>query len=74
MATARSVAEMLGGRRDWLFASLRDIWGNDEDACAFLLAPHPELNGDRPLDRAMTELGGREVEEIIARAQYGFPV
>ncbi len=57
-----------------LFALLRDIWGNDDDARGFLLEPHPELGGDRPLDRAMTELGAREVEEIISRAQHGFPV
>ncbi len=57
-----------------IFALLREIWGNDEDARGFLLEPHPELSGDRPLDRAMTELGAREVEEVIGRAQHGFPL
>ena len=34
----------------------------------------PELNGKTPLDAALTEIGGRQVEEIIERGMHGLPV
>lgn len=43
-------------------------------AVRFMMRPHPELNGRAPLDAALTEAGGREVEEIIDRGLHGLPV
>jgi putative toxin-antitoxin system antitoxin component (TIGR02293 family) len=46
----------------------------DRDATArFLMTAHPELEGRTPFDVALTEIGGREVEEIIARGLHGLP-
>jgi uncharacterized protein (DUF2384 family) len=39
-----------------------------------MLASHPELQGKTPFDAALTEVGGRRVEEIIERALHGLPV
>ncbi len=55
-------------------AFARWVWEDDAKARAFLRAPHPELGGRAPLDAAMTELGARQVEEIIDRGLYGLPV
>jgi putative toxin-antitoxin system antitoxin component (TIGR02293 family) len=47
---------------------------DDGDATArFLITTHPELEGRTPFDVALTEIGGREVEEIIARGLHGLP-
>jgi uncharacterized protein (DUF2384 family) len=35
---------------------------------------HPELNGRRPVDAALSELGARQVEDIVMRALHGLPV
>jgi uncharacterized protein (DUF2384 family) len=36
--------------------------------------PHPELEGRRPVDAALSELGGRVVEGILDALQFGLPV
>jgi putative toxin-antitoxin system antitoxin component (TIGR02293 family) len=50
------------------------LWQDNRAAQHFLLAPHPELKGKSPLDAALTEIGGRQVEEIIERGMHGLPV
>jgi uncharacterized protein (DUF2384 family) len=46
----------------------------DRDATArVLMTEQPELEGRAPFDVALTEIGGREVEEIIARGLHGLP-
>jgi putative toxin-antitoxin system antitoxin component (TIGR02293 family) len=57
-----------------VYATVRRLWADDQEARRFLLTPHPELRGKTPLDAALTELGGRQVEEIIERALHGLPV
>lgn len=57
-----------------IFALAIEIWRDEPDARRFLAAPHPELGGDAPLTRARSEIGAREVEEVLDRARYGFPV
>jgi putative toxin-antitoxin system antitoxin component (TIGR02293 family) len=49
-------------------------FGSQRDALEFLLTAHPELDGDRPLDAAQSELGARQVEEILWRMEHGLPV
>ncbi len=56
-----------------VFATAHESWGNEEDTRQFLFAPHPMLNNRRPIDAAMTELGARQVEEILWSLQYGLP-
>ena len=57
-----------------IYAMARVVWLDDRAAQRFLLAPHPELKDKTPLDAALTEIGGRQVEEIIERGMHGLPV
>ncbi len=57
-----------------LFAYARLVFGDADDARAFMHNPHPELQGRRPVDAALTELGGRAVERVLDALAYGLPV
>lgn len=57
-----------------VMALAEDAFGSTDDARRFLATPHPELAGERPLDVAQTELGARQVEEVLWRMEYGLPV
>ena len=48
-----------------VMAIAEDAFGSADDARQFLMTPHPELEGDRPLDAAQSELGARQVEEVL---------
>jgi putative toxin-antitoxin system antitoxin component (TIGR02293 family) len=50
------------------------VWGDQEEARRFLTTRHPELGGKSPFDAAMTELGARQAEEVMARILNGLPV
>jgi putative toxin-antitoxin system antitoxin component (TIGR02293 family) len=50
------------------------LWDDDAEAKRFLTAPHPELGGKKPIEAALTELGARQVEDVVMRALYGLPV
>ena len=50
------------------------LWDDPDAAQRFLSAPHPELGNRTPLDCAGTELGARQVEDVVTRAIYGLPV
>ena len=54
-------------------AGAEEVWGNQEDAREWLRRPHPELGDKTPVERAMTELGAREVEELLNKMFYGLP-
>ena len=56
-----------------LYAMMRRIFRDPQAAAGFMMRPHPELNGRAPFDAALTEAGGREVEEIIDRGLHGLP-
>jgi putative toxin-antitoxin system antitoxin component (TIGR02293 family) len=56
-----------------VIASAEVVWDDRADAKDWLLTPHPELNGKKPLDAAMSELGARQVEELLDRIYYGIP-
>jgi putative toxin-antitoxin system antitoxin component (TIGR02293 family) len=49
------------------------VWQNSEQSRRFLTTPHAEIGGRTPLDAALTELGARQAEEIMARILYGLP-
>ena len=57
-----------------VFAMAEAAWGDPGEARRFMNAPHPELGGRTPLDAAMTELGARQVEEVLERGLHGLPV
>jgi putative toxin-antitoxin system antitoxin component (TIGR02293 family) len=50
------------------------LWDDDEEAKRFLATPHPELGRRKPIEAGLTELGARQVEDIVMRALYGLPV
>ncbi|MBA3341894.1 MAG: DUF2384 domain-containing protein [Gemmatimonadaceae bacterium] len=50
------------------------VWGDREKAIRFLLSPHPLLEGRRPIDAAISDLGARRVEETLMHLQHGLPV
>jgi putative toxin-antitoxin system antitoxin component (TIGR02293 family) len=57
-----------------LLATAADIWGDEEDAGAFLTSPHPMLGGAVPIDLARSEIGARQVERILLAMDLGLPV
>jgi putative toxin-antitoxin system antitoxin component (TIGR02293 family) len=49
------------------------LWDDEAEARRFLSTPHPELGRKKPIEAALTELGARQVEDIVNRALYGLP-
>jgi putative toxin-antitoxin system antitoxin component (TIGR02293 family) len=45
--------------------------GNTAQARKWLQTPQPGLGGETPLDFASTEVGAREVENLIGRLEHG---
>src|SRR5439155_6503150 len=56
-----------------VIATAEEIWQDREQAKRFLTTPHPEIGGKTPLNAALTELGARQAEEVMARIIYGLP-
>ena len=56
-----------------LYALAATAFADDGAAARFMLTPHPELDDRAPFDVALTEVGGREVEEVIERGLHGLP-
>lgn len=55
-------------------ATAEHVWVNQEQAREFLTTPHPMLSGKTPVDASLTELGARQVEQILFELFYGLPV
>jgi putative toxin-antitoxin system antitoxin component (TIGR02293 family) len=54
-----------------VIASAEHTWSDRDDARQWLTKPHPELAERTPLESAMTELGARQVEDLLDRLFYG---
>lgn len=52
-------------------AMARQVWNSEDDAQAFLNAPHPMLQGRTPLEFSLTEEGARRVEKILQKLFFG---
>jgi putative toxin-antitoxin system antitoxin component (TIGR02293 family) len=50
------------------------LWDDAPTAQRFISTPHPELANRTPLECAGSELGARQVEDVVMRAIYGLPV
>ena len=48
-----------------MFALAESVLGDQREAGIFLFSPHPKLDGSLPVDWIRTELGGREVEQLL---------
>ena len=56
-----------------LYAMALAVFEDADEATQFLANPHPELDDRAPFEVALTEPGGREVEEVIERGLHGLP-
>jgi putative toxin-antitoxin system antitoxin component (TIGR02293 family) len=56
-----------------VIAAAEYAWNDQADAREWLTKPHPELGKRTPFDSAMTELGARQVEDLLDRLFYGIP-
>jgi putative toxin-antitoxin system antitoxin component (TIGR02293 family) len=56
-----------------VIATAEYVWDDPQKAHRFLAMPHPQLAGKSPLEASATELGARQVEELLARIFYGLP-
>jgi putative toxin-antitoxin system antitoxin component (TIGR02293 family) len=54
-----------------VIATAEYVWDDREDARAFLTTPHPALGGKRPIDHSSSELGARQVEELLWQMFHG---
>src|SRR3954454_21693976 len=54
-------------------ALAEDVWEADERAHEFLLSAQPQLGGERPVDLSRTDLGARQVEELLLKLEFGLP-
>lgn len=56
-----------------VIAAAEYTWNDQASAREWLTTPHPELSRRTPLESAMTELGARQVEDLLDRLFYGIP-
>jgi len=54
-----------------VYAIAVEMIGNKEKAVEWLRTPNRALAGERPLDQLDTDLGAREVEDVLGRIAYG---
>ena len=52
-------------------AVLAMMQGDDDAAITWLRTPQKLLNNETPLDHASTEMGSRDVEDLIGRIRHG---
>lgn len=52
-------------------AMAEEVLGTREKAAAWLQDPNRALGGHRPLDRLDTDLGARQVEQVLGRIAHG---
>ena len=50
------------------------VWGEEEGAAEFLTHPHPLLGGAVPIKLALSEVGVRQVEDMLWGIHYGLPI
>jgi putative toxin-antitoxin system antitoxin component (TIGR02293 family) len=53
-----------------LLKTASDVFGDKEDARRWLIHPQPGLGNIAPVEFAKTELGAREVENLLGRIEY----
>ena len=56
-----------------ILAMAEKVFGNEDLALEFLTLPHARLHDKSPLQILGTDIGGREVEEILGAIAYGMP-
>lgn len=56
-----------------LYTMALEAFAEPSTATRFMMKKHPELDDRSPFETALTELGGRAVEEVIQRGLHGLP-
>ena len=56
-----------------IVAMTEEVWQDKTAAAEFLTRSHRGLGGRTPLQMAATDLGARQVEEILASIAFGLP-
>jgi putative toxin-antitoxin system antitoxin component (TIGR02293 family) len=56
-----------------IVAMTEAVWQDQTAAAEFLTRPHRSLRGRTPLQMAATDLGVRQVEELLASIEFGLP-
>jgi putative toxin-antitoxin system antitoxin component (TIGR02293 family) len=54
-----------------VYAIAVEMIGEEEKAVQWLSTPNRALGGERPLDQLDTDVGARQVEDILGRIAYG---
>jgi putative toxin-antitoxin system antitoxin component (TIGR02293 family) len=54
-----------------IYAFALEVWESEEDAREFMSKRHPMLDDRTPFAACMTELGARQVEQILGRLLFG---
>ena len=54
-----------------VYASAVEMIGDSENAVEWLRTPNRALGGERPLNQLDTDVGTREVEDVLGRIAYG---
>jgi putative toxin-antitoxin system antitoxin component (TIGR02293 family) len=54
-----------------VYANAVEMIGEEEKAVRWLQTPNRALGGERPIDQVDTDVGAREVEDILSRIAYG---
>ena len=59
-------------RASRVFAKALELFEGDRDAASrWMLSPLLALGGETPIDIARTELGARQVENLVGRIEHG---
>ena len=54
-------------------ALAEDTWEDDDLAHEFLRSPQPQLGDARPRHLVRTEVGARQVEDLLMKLEFGLP-
>ncbi len=56
-----------------VIAACHYVWDDVANSRRFLASAHPALGGKSPLEAALSELGARQVEELLEKIFHGLP-
>lgn len=54
-----------------VFSFAVEVWGDEAKARNFMKKPHPMLEDRTPFDASLSELGARQVEQVLGRLMLG---
>jgi putative toxin-antitoxin system antitoxin component (TIGR02293 family) len=77
LARRRQTRRLDGDESDRLYRIARVaahafvVFGAEDKAAAWLRRPNRALNGERPIDLLDTDLGARQIDDILGRIEHG---